>query len=166
MHVLIRIKWFVILALLQGLVLNYAHIDGYGTPLLYIYFILKLDNQVQNTASLLWAFALGLLVDMLGNTPGLNTTALLWTALWRKNFLYLYSNRDADESYEPSIKAMGFTPFLLYVITATFLHAFILHSIDYFTYFHWTDILLKTLYSTLSTVLCILCLDAIRSTEK
>ena len=38
-----RIKWFVILLLVQVLVLNHVHIYQYATPLLYIYFILKLN---------------------------------------------------------------------------------------------------------------------------
>ena len=36
-----RIEWFIGLVLLQVLVLNHMHINGYATPFFFIYFILK-----------------------------------------------------------------------------------------------------------------------------
>ena len=66
-----RIKWFVILLLFQVLVLNHVHIYQYATPLLYIYFILKLNSQVNRKVIMGWAFALGLSIDIFSNTPGL-----------------------------------------------------------------------------------------------
>lgn len=59
-----RIKWFVILLLVQVLVLNHVHIYQYATPLLYIYFILKLNSQVNRKVLMGWAFALGLSIDI------------------------------------------------------------------------------------------------------
>ena len=56
-----RIGWMSGLVLLQVLVLNHVHILGYGTPFLFIYFILKYNSGVGRNVLMLWAFALGLL---------------------------------------------------------------------------------------------------------
>ena len=64
-----RIEWFVGLALLQVLVFNQLHIGGYATPFLYIYFILKFNSKVGRNQLMLWAFMIGLTVDVFGNTP-------------------------------------------------------------------------------------------------
>ena len=70
-----RILWFAGLILLQVLVLNYVHIHQFAKPLLYVYFILKLDSNTGRNQTMLWSFALGLCIDILSNTPGLNATA-------------------------------------------------------------------------------------------
>lgn len=58
MQYFIRLKWFIILALLQALVLNHIHFEQYATPLLYIYFLLKINSGNSRKGLLLWAFFL------------------------------------------------------------------------------------------------------------
>ena len=70
-----RLEWFLALALLQVLVLNRMHVAGYATPFFFIYFILKFNSRVGRNVLMLWAFALGLTVDVFGNTPGMNAAA-------------------------------------------------------------------------------------------
>jgi rod shape-determining protein MreD len=70
-----RIEWFVALVLLQVLVLNRVHIQGYATPFLFIYFLFLLDSGTKRNTLLGWGFALGLAVDIFGNTPGMNAAA-------------------------------------------------------------------------------------------
>ncbi len=48
-----KIEWFIGLVLLQVLILNNVHIDGYATPFLYIYFIMKMDSDTPRNALLL-----------------------------------------------------------------------------------------------------------------
>lgn len=59
-----RILWFVGLVLLQVLILNNIHLAGYATPFLYTYFILKFPSSVSRNELLLWAFFLGLIIDI------------------------------------------------------------------------------------------------------
>jgi hypothetical protein len=59
-----KIGWFVGLVLLQVLILNNVHIVGYATPFLYIYLILKFESDVPRNALMLWAFFLGLAVNI------------------------------------------------------------------------------------------------------
>ena len=78
-----KIGWFVGLVLLQVLILNNVHIVGYATPFLYIYLILKFESDVPRNALMLWAFFLGLAVDILSDTPGMNAAATVLLAFLR-----------------------------------------------------------------------------------
>ena len=78
-----KIGWFVGLVLLQVLILNNVHIAGYATPFLYIYLILKFESDVPRNALMLWAFFLGLAVDILSDTPGMNAAATVLLAFLR-----------------------------------------------------------------------------------
>ena len=81
--------WFIGLLLLQVLVLNNVYIlDGYATPLLYIYLVLKMNSDVSRNALMGWAFVLGLAVDLFSDTPGMNAAAsmllfFILIDLWR-----------------------------------------------------------------------------------
>ena len=68
--ILKRMGWFVVLVLLQVLVFNHIYIFGYGTPLLYIYLILKMPIKVPRNVVMLVGFLLGLTIDVFTNTLG------------------------------------------------------------------------------------------------
>lgn len=78
-----KIGWFVGLVLLQVLILNNVHIAGYATPFLYIYLILKFNSEISRNTLMVWAFFLGLTVDIFSDTPGMNAAATVWLAFLR-----------------------------------------------------------------------------------
>ena len=131
-----RIEWFIGLVLLQVLVLNHMHINGYATPFFFIYFILKYNSGVSRNVLMIWAFLLGLTVDILGNTPGMNAAAATVLAFMREPVLRLVTLRDSVEDFEPGIKSMGFSPFFRYILLCTFLFCTILLVIDTFSFFN------------------------------
>ena len=92
-----RIEWFIGLVLLQVLVLNHMHINGYATPFFFIYFILKYNSGVSRNVLMIWAFLLGLAVDIFGNTPGMNAAAATVLAFMREPILRLVTLRDSVE---------------------------------------------------------------------
>ena len=71
------------------LILNNVHIVGYATPFLYIYLILKFESDTPRNALMLWAFFLGLAVDVFSDTPGMNAAATVLLAFLRPTFLRL-----------------------------------------------------------------------------
>lgn len=157
-----RIKWFIILLLLQVLVLNHVHIYQYATPLLYIYFILKLNSQMNRKILMGWAFILGLSVDVFSNTPGLNAAAATFLAFVRPPLLFAQTQRDPTENFEPGIAVMGFSSFFRYVLICTLLFAIILNLLDAFSFFNTKTLLIKIVTDTIVTVICILCMDFMR----
>ena len=53
---------------------------------------------------MIWAFLLGLTVDILGNTPGMNAAAATVLACMREPVVRLVTRRDSVEYFEPGIK--------------------------------------------------------------
>ena len=66
-----RLCWFVGLLLVQVILMNHIHLFGYATPYIYIYLILSLESNTNRNELMLWAFFLGLFVDMYSGTPGM-----------------------------------------------------------------------------------------------
>ena len=148
-----RIEWFIGLVLLQVLVLNRMHMNGYATPFFFIYFILKYNSGVSRNTLMVWSFLLGLTVDIFSNTPGMNAAAATLLAFMREPIL---------EDFEPGIKSMGISPYFRYILLCTFLFCSILMVIDTFSFFNLPVLLLKILTDASITIVCILCAEAIR----
>ena len=106
-----KIGWFIGLVLLQVLILNNVHIAGYATPFLYIYLILKFESDTPRNALMLWAFFLGLAVDVFSDTPGMNAAATVLLAFLRPTFLRLFVPRDTLDTLVPAIRTMGISSF-------------------------------------------------------
>ncbi|MEG1685575.1 MAG: rod shape-determining protein MreD [Bacteroides sp.] len=157
-----RIEWFVGLVLLQVLVLNNIHLLGYATPFLYVYFILKLNSGISRNELMLWAFFLGLIVDVFSNTPGMNAAALVLLAFVRPTILQLFSPRDVFDDMEPSFKTMGVGSFIRYTIVCVILHHATLLTIESFSFFSLPVLLLKIVLSAGLTVLCIIAIEGIK----
>ena len=154
-----QIGWFLGLAMVQVLVLNQMHILGYATPFLYIYFILKLNTRISRNALMLWAFTLGLLVDMFGNTPGMNAASATLLAFFRTSILRLVTLRDMDEGFRPSVRSLGLSSFSRYIFLSCSLFCSVLFLIDTFSFYDLPVLCLKILSSIISTMLCVFCVE-------
>lgn len=157
-----KIGWFIGLVLLQVLILNNVHIAGYATPFLYIYLILKFESDTPRNVLMLWAFFLGLAVDVFSDTPGMNASAAVLLAFLRPAFLRLFVPRDMLESFVPAIRTMGILPFLKYLVVSVFVHHAMLLAIEFFSFAHIGTLLLRIATSTLLTVTCIMAVEGIR----
>ena len=149
-HYIHRMGWFVGLVLLQVLILNNVHIAGYATPFLYVYFILKFASGTSRNELMLWAFFLGLTIDIFSNTPGMNAAATVFLAFVRPTFLRLFTPRDTLDSIMPSI------------LTSVFVHHLILLTIEFFSFSSIPLLLLRVVACTLLTVTCIMAVEGIR----
>lgn len=157
-----RMAWFIGLLLLQVLILNNIHIAGYATPFLYVYFILKLNSGITRNELMLWSFSLGLIIDIFSNTPGMNAAVAVLVAFTRPVILRLFSPRDSLDDFEPGFKAMGISPFIRYTIVCVFLQTTVLLSIESFSLFSLTVLVLKIITSAILTILCVLAIEGIR----
>ena len=149
------------LVLVQVLILNQMHILGYAIPFLYIYFILKINSKVGRNELMLWAFILGLAVDIFGNTPGMNAAAATCLAFSRSSLLRLVTLRSEDEGFRPGINSLGISSFSRYTLLASALFCTVLLLIDTFSFFHLGRLILKIIASTISTFIFIFCAESI-----
>ena len=155
-----KIGWFIGLVLLQVLILNNVHIAGYATPFLYIYLILKFESDTPRNALMLWAFFLGLAVDVFSDTPGMNAAATVLLAF--PTFLRLFVPRDTLDTLVPAIRTMGILPFLKYLVVSVLIHHGLLLTLEFFSFAHIGTLLLRIAASTLLTVTCIMAVEGIR----
>jgi rod shape-determining protein MreD len=157
-----KIGWAVGLILLQVLILNNIHIGGFATPFLFVYFILKLSSDTPRNQLMIWAFCIGLVIDIFDNTPGMNAAALVLLAFIRPVFLFLFTPRDTYDNYIPSKKVMGNSPFMRYLIICVLIHHTVLLTIESFSFVSFSILCLRILLSTALTVLCIVAIEWFR----
>ena len=144
------------------LILNNVHIMGYATPFLYIYLILKFESDASRNELMVWAFFLGLTVDVFSDTPGMNAAAAVLLAFLRPMFLRLFIPRDTLDGIAPTARAMAFSPFLKYLVGGVFVHHVMLFVVEVFSLAHIGALFLRIATSTLLTVGCIMAVEGIR----
>lgn len=163
---LYKSAWFIGLLLLQVLILNNVHIAGCATPFLYVYMIIKMDSETPRNGLMLWAFFLGLAIDLFSDTPGMNAASIVLLAFLRPSLLRLFASRDLTGNFVPSARTMGMAAFLKYVAACVLLHHIVLLVLEYFSVAHIGLLVLRILASTLLTWGCILAVEGIRKNRQ
>ena len=111
---------------------------------------------------MVWAFFFGLTIDVFADTPGMNAAATVLLAFLRPSLLRLFTPRDNLDSFIPSFKTIGITPFLKYTTASVFVHSLALLSIEFFSFSSIWLLLLRVLLCTILTVTCIVAVEGIR----
>jgi len=151
---------FILLVPLQVLVLDNINFGGYINPYLYILFILMLPFEIPGWALLFFSFLIGLGVDMFSGTPGMHAAASTLVAYVRPLVIRSIGlNKELEPGIQPSILHMGFSWFLMYAIILVFIHHFALFTIEVFRFSGLFSVLLRTLYSTLFTLVLMIILQ-------
>jgi rod shape-determining protein MreD len=157
-----RLLAFAVLLLVQALVLNHIILFGCATPLLYVYFVISFRRGYPKWGMLLWAFLMGLALDMFSNTPGVAASTLTLLALVQPYYLELFLQRDADEDFRPAIFSMGLSRYSVFAFSLTFLYCLLYFTVETFTFFNWLQWLLSVVSSTLLTFVLLLVVDNFR----
>ena len=121
---------FLVFLLVQVLVLNHVHLFDSATPLLYIYMVLLFPRNYPKWGMLVWAFAMGLGVDMFSNTPGVAAASLTLVALLRPYLLELFIQRESAEDLVPSMKVLGFGRYLFFAFIIASVSSFFGYTAD------------------------------------
>jgi hypothetical protein len=110
---------------------------------------------------LLTSFLLGLSVDYFSLTPGLHAAACVLIAYLRPYLITILSPRDTQEFQypEPSVKAMQWAPYVVYILILSFVHHFYLTFLQWLSVGSFWSFLGKTLLGTLISFLLILTAD-------
>ena len=154
---------FVLWVLLQALVFNNIHIGGYAIPMPYLYFVLTIPSTLDRGYLLLWAFGLGLGIDLFSNTTGIVAASLTLVAFVRPYVLGMFVSREkAEDGYDPGAAAMKWGPFFRYAAVLTLLHCALVLLIEAFSLANWEELLLKIGLSFGLTLLIICAFEGIR----
>ena len=102
----------------QVLVLNHIHLFGVATPLLYVYFILNFSYNYPRWASMLWAFIMGIIIDIFSNTPGIASASLTLLAAIQPHILRPFIMHDDTSDIEPNITVLTYSRYICLLYTS------------------------------------------------
>ena len=158
---------FIALTLCQVVVFNHICLFSVAVPLVFIYFIVKLPVTLGVSWVMTLAFILGLTVDIMSNTQGMNSLACTILAVTRLPVLHLYMPRqDTLSNPEPSIRTLGPAIFMKYAITLTAIYCTLFFIIEAFAFFNPVHMILKIASSTLLTFIVIMAIDGFATSGK
>ncbi len=158
---------FILLLLVQVLILNNIHLYHFVTPLIYIYFIIKLPFDIPGWLLLLLAFLIGFLMDIFVATPGLHASATVFAAFIRPLIIRLMrSGRDYEPGLVPGIRDMGPRWFIGYSIIIVAVQVAAITFLENLGSSDYTQIFYRWFYSTLVSFTMILILDYLFLTKK
>jgi rod shape-determining protein MreD len=161
-NVIHQVFLFFLLVFLQIWLFNSIHLCGLATPLLYIYFLIKMPvNMGRNTVLILSAL-MGLIIDIFEYTSGLNMLSLVIVGFSRYYLLKLFVPRDVFDIFTPSFTSLGKLLFMRYAGTLALIHALILYVIESFTLFDPFMLLLRIVSSFILTTLFIFAFESVK----
>lgn len=143
---------FILLILAQVAIFNKINLFGFINPLPYILFIILYPVNANKYAFLVASFFLGLLLDMFCNSGGVHTFACLMLAFTRPSFFkfsfglsYEYQTIKINDRLSPERFS--------FILISILYHHFILFSLELFKFNLIGSILLRTVLSTIFTLL-------------
>lgn len=153
--------WFVGLVLFQVLLLNHIQIAGVINPFLYIYFIIALPIHTNRISLIFTGFFIGLVIDAFSNTWGIHAMGTTLIAFLRPYIFRIVATQEELDKVMPRFRTMGIN-YIKYVIFMVFIHHLTLFSLEAFSFKYFGIVLLKTLVSSLITIVLIFTLEKVR----
>jgi hypothetical protein len=118
------IRLFLVLFIQVFILKELPPLHGMAVPYFYFILILWLPFKISRPALLLYAFFLGIIVDIFYKTPGLHSAASLLLAYLRPFVVNILLPKESTEWGEnaPTRFTMGFMQYLTFVIFLTIVH--------------------------------------------
>jgi rod shape-determining protein MreD len=163
---LVNISRFILLLALQIIIFSNMNFLGYIIPLPYILFIILYPVNGNRSGLLLASFLLGLTMDFFSNSGGIHATACLVLAYVRPTIFkfsfgvsYEYQTIKLNDVLTPERFSFILMSVVIHHVTLFILEAF---QISFF----W-DILLRTVLSTVFTIIsCIIIIYLIKPNKR
>lgn len=152
-----------ILLLLQVVIFNNIVFLGYGVFFIYLYSIIFFPYSYSRYGLLLFAFLLGLIVDVFSNTPGMHASASLFMAYIKGPILKLYVSKEDMISRDISLKVLGFSNYIKYLFFMVVPFTIVLYFIESWSCINWGDFLIKVVFSSLLTVTLVAVIQMVRN---
>jgi len=156
------IMLFFLLVFLQVGLFNNIHLFGLATPLLYIYFLIKLPVGINRSTVILLSTFLGFIIDIFGGTLGLNMFVMVVCGFLHYYFVRLFAPRDIPDDCIPSFDTFGKYFFLRFSGIITLIQVFLLYFIESFSLFNTKLLFLHTISSFTITFLLIFAFESIK----
>lgn len=156
-----RLKYFLIAAVIQVLLFSHIHLFGYATVYIYLLFIMKMPRFATRNEQMVWAFALGLVVDMFSNTPGINAAAATLLAFMRDYVLAMFFPNGITEDFTPGTRVLRWGAYVSYAAICTLIFCTALFLLEFFTLSHPLHLAISVSGSTLLTLLFVIVFESL-----
>jgi rod shape-determining protein MreD len=163
---LVNIFRFVLLLAVQIIIFNNMNFLGYISPFPYILFIILYPVNGNKSGLLVASFLLGLIMDMFSNSGGIHTTACLVLAYFRP-FIFKFSFGLSYEYQTIKLNDVLTPERFSFILLSVVIHHLILFTLEAFQFSFILDVLLRTLLSTVFTLLiCIIIIYLIKPNRR
>ena len=159
---ILHVFQFLLLALLQILVFNSIQLFGVATPLAYIALLIYFPLNAYRTGNIVWAFCMGLLMDIFTNQPGVAAASMTFLGLVQPVLLQLMAPKEAVEDMIPNFHTMGRWNHVRYILLLCLIYCIVFFAIESFSYYDFHHLLLTMGSSTLFTFIVIILLETFR----
>lgn len=152
---------FVVLLLLQIVVFDNLDFLGLCNPFVYVAFVMFVPFGTSTILLMVLAAALGLIVDVASNTPGMHMAACVLVAYVRPYVLRLIAYRSVSykEGDIPGSRAYGTLWFARYAVLMVSIHHVALFLVEQFDSFYLLPTLLRIVLSIVASSLLIVLLE-------
>lgn len=164
--VLVNIARFVLLLAAQILVFNNVNFLGYINPFPYMLFIILYPVNGNKYGLLVASFFLGIIMDMFCNSGGVHAAACVVLAYYRP-YIFKFSFGLSYEYQTVKLNDVLTPERFSFILIAVVIHHFTLFLLEVFHLTFIWEILLKTVFSTLFTILiCIIIIYIIKPNKR
>lgn len=147
---------------LQVYILNkIPHLHQFIIPYVYFLFVLWLPFTISRMSVMFIGFITGMILDAFTNTPGIHAAACVLIAYLRPFVVGILTPKDTkDFNYrEPSPKAMGWAPYLVYVLILTLFHHGYMTFLQWLSFGSFLRFLIKVVSTTAISMLLIIIIE-------
>ncbi len=155
----------VLLLFVQIVVLNNIQLFGMVSPFLYTLIIITLPIKMPRNYVMLLGCLIGCVMDVFTNSYGFHFAATVLVAYARPFLMKLFATRENMEKLYPSYTNFG-NVFYYYAFAMVFLHHFCLFAIEAFSFYYIGLVLLKTLCSSVFTLILIWGIETLKIRRK
>jgi len=143
--------------LLQVLFLNNINFVSYINPLVYLILIITLPQDTEKWFLIIYAFFLGVLLDLFEGNIGLNSSSLVFISFFKPYLTkVLIPKNSIDEKDKLELKKLGIKTFSIYALILIFIHNLFLFLLEKFSFSFILPLLLEIILSTIITFIIIL----------
>ena len=161
-----NIARFILLLVAQVLIFNRIDLFGFINPFPYVLFIILYPVNGNKSGLLAASFLLGLLMDMFWNSGGVHAAACLVLAYYRPA-IFKFSFGLSYEYQTVRLNDVVTPERFSFLLIAIVLHHFVLFVLEVFKVIFLWDILVRTVLSTIFTIItCIIILYIIKPSKR
>lgn len=150
--ILLNIARFILLLTAQVVLFNNMNFLGFISPFPYILFIILYPVDGNRSGLLASAFALGLIMDMFCNSGGVHAASCLVLA-WFRPSIFKFSFGLSYEYQTIRINDVLTPERFSFILISVVIHHFVLFLLEVFRLSNIWDILLRTISSTVFTII-------------